>query len=286
MDSSSLIVVRQLPIIEDQLREIKASVEARVEEALALACTEETRQEVKAARADLNREFGELEARRKEVKAAIMAPYEAFEALYQECAGNIYKNADAKLKARIDEVENGLHQQKADEVAAYFDEYRASLGIGPDFVDFSRANISITLSASMKSLKAKAKAFLDRIDGDLSVIETQERKYEVLAEYRQTLDLPAAIAAVDRRAKAAEAERQRRVSMAEQMAARAEAERQVMEIAAEDAPLAPPAAVPVEPEAKIAPKLYSTSFTVTGTLEELRALKKFLTEGGYAYEQC
>ena len=39
---SNLIVVKQLPIIEDQLRQVKASVDERVAQALALACTEET----------------------------------------------------------------------------------------------------------------------------------------------------------------------------------------------------------------------------------------------------
>ena len=39
---NNLIVVKQLPIIEDQLRQVKASVDARVAQALALACTEES----------------------------------------------------------------------------------------------------------------------------------------------------------------------------------------------------------------------------------------------------
>ena len=37
---NNLIVVKQLPIIEDQLRQVKASVDSRVAQALALACTE------------------------------------------------------------------------------------------------------------------------------------------------------------------------------------------------------------------------------------------------------
>lgn len=65
---NNLIVVKQLPIIEDQLRQVKASVDARVAQALALACTEETYKDVKKARAELNKEFQDLEARRREVK--------------------------------------------------------------------------------------------------------------------------------------------------------------------------------------------------------------------------
>ena len=39
---NNLIVVKQLPIIEDQLRQVKTSVDERVAQVLALACTEAT----------------------------------------------------------------------------------------------------------------------------------------------------------------------------------------------------------------------------------------------------
>ena len=70
---NNLIVVKQLPIIEDQLRQVKASVDERVAQVLALACTEATYKDVKKARAELNKEFQDLEARRREVKKAILA---------------------------------------------------------------------------------------------------------------------------------------------------------------------------------------------------------------------
>ena len=109
---NNLIVVKQLPIIEDQLRQVKASVDARVAQALALACTEETYKDVKKARAELNKEFQDLEARRREVKKAILAPYEAFEKLYKECAADAFTKADAELKAKIASVENGIKGAK------------------------------------------------------------------------------------------------------------------------------------------------------------------------------
>lgn len=293
--NNDLIVVRQLPIIEDQLRQIKASVEERVNQALALACTEETRATVKAERAALNKEYAELETRRKEVKATILAPYEAFEALYKECAGDIYKNADAQLKARITEVEDGLRQQKADEVIAYFNEYRESIGIASDMVNFAMAGIRITMSESKKSLKAKAKDFLDRIAGDLAVIDVQEHKDEILVEYKRTLNVSQAITTVDQRLKAVEAERQRREELAAREAAKVAVQEKVEQIAMEETVAEPPEETPVstpvviEPSevqsAETAPKQYSTAFRVTGTLDELKALKKFLTEGGYTYEQ-
>lgn len=285
---NNLIVIRQLPVIEDQLRQIKSDVEKRVSVALSLVCTEETRQTVKEARSSLNKEFAELEARRKEVKAAIMAPYDEFEALYKECAADIYRDADAQLKARISEVENDLKRQKLEKVEAYFNEYRQSLSIPEDYVSFRSANINITLNASDKSLKSAAKSFLDRVYGDLSVIDKQEFKDEILVEYLTDLDLAGSVNAVVLRHKAIAAEQERRRAEENQMAARDEAERRVEQIAAEDAPITSPTAEPV-PEAEAVPSVnepvYSTSFKVTGTMDQLRALKNFLITGGYVYEQ-
>ena len=284
-NNENLIVVRQLPVIEDQLRQIKQNVELRVGEALSMACTEETRQSVKEARTVLNREFGELEARRKEVKAAIMAPYDAFEKVYKECAADIYRDADAKLKARIDEVETGLKRQKAEKVKVYFEEYRQSLGISAEYVPFYAAGINITFSASEKSLKTAAKAFLDRVSGELRIISTQERSDEILVEYLRDLDLPRAISTVDRRHKAMAAERERRQAAAEQAKARDQAAKKVEAVVAEGPVMAPPAAVMPPEEEKEHNQIFSTAFKVTGTIDQLRALKQFLTDGGFEYEQ-
>ncbi len=280
--NSELIVIRQLPVIEEQLQQIKASIEARVGEALSLACTEDTYKAVKKARTELNKEYDELESRRKEVKAAILAPYERFEALYKECAGNIYAQADAQLKSRISEVEGGLRQQKQDEVATYFDEYRKSLDLDECFT-FAMSGIKVTLSDSRKALKAKAKDFLDRVAGDLALIETQEHKEEILVEYKRTLNISQAVTTVSDRHQRMEDERQRREQAAAVRTAKAEAKAKVEEIVAEEAHVAPPVAVPADEPAE--ERVYSTAFRVTGTMDQLRALKTFLTEGGYSYEQ-
>ena len=68
---SELIQVKQLPVIEEQLRSMKEQVEARTSEAMSLVCTEETVTAVKKARAELNSQFAELEEQRKAVKKAV-----------------------------------------------------------------------------------------------------------------------------------------------------------------------------------------------------------------------
>lgn len=284
-NNENLIVVRQLPIIEEKLRQIKADVEARVGLALSMACTEETRQSVKAARAELSKEFNELEARRKEVKAAVLAPYEAFEKLYKECAADIYRAADAQLKSRIDDVENGLKQQKAERVESFFNEYRQSLGINAEYVSFASAGIRITLTASEKSLKDASRSFLDQIAGDLSIIDSQDNSEEILVEYLRDLKLSRAITTVCNRHKAIADAQERKKAAAAQAAVIEESVKQVEAAAVPEPVMTPPTVLDVPESAPTDPAVFSTSFKVTASLDKLRALKHFLIEGGYEYEQ-
>lgn len=284
-NNENLIVVRQLPIIEERLRQIKADVEARVGLALSMDCTEETRQAVKAARAELSKEFNELESRRKEVKAAVLAPYEAFEKLYKECAADIYRAADAQLKSRIDDVENGLKQQKAERVESFFNEYRQSLGINAEYVSFASAGIRITLTASEKSLKDASRSFLDQIAGDLSIINSQDNSEEILVEYLRDLKLSRAITTVCNRHKAIADAQERKKAAAAQAAVIEESVKQVEAAAVPEPVMAPPTVLDVPESASADPAVFSTSFKVTASLDKLRALKHFLIEGGYEYEQ-
>ena len=100
---NDLIVVEQLPIIVQHLRGVKANAEREMQDALSLACTEETVQVVKKRRAELNSAFKDLEARRKAVKKEVMAPYDTFEAVYKECVTDVFGPADRQLAQRITE---------------------------------------------------------------------------------------------------------------------------------------------------------------------------------------
>lgn len=276
--SNEIIVVKQLPVIVEQLAQVKETVIQRVQTAASLVCTDETVKEVKKARAELNSEFKQWEAKRKEVKTAVMTPYEKFEAVYKDCVSDTYKKADADLKAKIDGVEKELKDKKAAEVKAYFDEYLESHGI--DFVTFDQAHINVTLSASMKSLKELAKMFIDKIVDDLALIETQEHKAEILVEYKRTLNASAAVTGVNARFKAIEDEK-RRIEEAEER--RAAEEQHIAEITSalpepEPAPVMPP--LEEQPEEKE----YTLRFKVTATKDKLRELKAFLDNGGYKYE--
>lgn len=279
--SNEIIVVKQLPVIEQQLAQIKEQVAERVSAAMQLVCTEDTVKAVKKARTELNAEFKAWEDKRKEVKTAVMTPYEKFEAVYKDCISDAYKAADKDLKQKIDEVEQELKSKKAAEVRDFFEEYLASKGV--DFVSYEQAGINVTLSASLKSLKEQVKNFIDRIVSDLTLIETfTDLKAEILVEYKKSLNVSDAITGVKARAKAVQEEQARQEAEAEKRAA--EAQRvEAIKAAIPEAPAAVEA--PTEQTAAPAPeKKYCIRFTVKGTKEQLIALKKFLTEGEYEYE--
>lgn len=284
---NELIVVKQLPIIEDQLREVKAKIEARVALALSLACTEETYKDVKRERASLSKEFASLEARRKEVKEAILAPYQKFEQLYKECAGDIYSEADRQLKKKIEAVESGLKKEKRDELVSFFDEYRLSKGIDADVVHFEDLGIVVTMSDSKKKLHANVTDLLDKIADDLACIGTMENKDEVLVEYKTFKNLSKAAFIVASRHRAIEEEAKKREAARIAAEAKAAAEHEVVVAAEEyaeppiEAPISVPTQAPIPQEQE--EKRYSVAFVVEGTIEQLKELKAFLTNGCYTW---
>lgn len=283
-----IITIKQLPIIEERLQLIKAEIDAKTQHVLALDCNDATVKAIKSLRADLNKDFSELEEKRKEVKRAVMSPYERFEEVYTECVTNIYKQTDAILKGRIAIVENAIKANKEKEIRAYYDEYAESLGI--DFVPYEKSGITVTLSASAKKLKEQAAAYLDRIADELKLIGTQPQDLqpEILVEYKRTVNVAYSIQTVIERKKAIEEEAERARQQAEQQTIYEAAEARVDEAIEsygeeqQEAAIAPPTVAEAQEQPA---KLYRVAFAVNGTLEEIKALKNFLVNGGYKYEQ-
>ena len=63
-DTQDLIIVKQLPIIYQDLERISAVIDQKVADALALECNSDTITEIKKTRAALNKDYTALEKRR------------------------------------------------------------------------------------------------------------------------------------------------------------------------------------------------------------------------------
>ena len=286
--AENIIVIRQLPIIEDQLRSLRTEVEAKVNEAMSLAVTEDTVKVVKKVKADLNKEARLLEDRRKQVKAAIMEPYNQFEVTYRECIGDLYTKADKDLKEKIDAVENGIKDEKKANLRAYFEEYRASVGLqDEEMAAFEKWPVNVTKTESEKSLRTRAQAFLDLIARDLMAVRSMPNADEVMVEYRMYGDLAKAVANVNERHRLQEEAKKRREAEAAAKAEREAREREAAEkvqaaIQKAPEPLAPPVQKPEKDPNELFPVV--GPFVLRNvTRAQVIKFKQFLNQEGIQY---
>ena len=270
-----LIEVKQLPVIEEQLRSVSTVIDERVKNATSLVCTEESVKTIKEIRAELNKDYKEFENKRKLVKEQVLKPYNDFENVYKECISDKFRNADIILKGKIDNVENELKSKKEKEIKEYFEEYKTANNI--DFITYGQARINVTLSASMKGLKEQAKQFIDKIVDDLKLIETQEHKTEILVEYKQTLNVSQAITSVANRFKAIEEEKKK-------IEQEKELQRFVVDTAKDSDKYSEQIILNSPSVEEKTEEILTLKFTVRGTRTKLRELKQFLESGGYDYE--
>lgn len=244
-DSKTLIAVTQLPIIEERLRDYKAEIEATVAEAKSMVATAETVQAVKAKRAELRKQFDDLEKRRIAVKSLILEPYERFNKVYDECVRKPFSDADTTLKATVDGFEGELKAAALEKLKNNFDEHCRLEGI--DWLSFdtalSRSGVKVGMADAKtkeprKAMDALAE-YVSKIALGLDQIRKMEDSAEILVEYKKCLDVGQAASVVQERKRkireAAEAESRRKEEAARQ--------REMLERvrAAAPAPVPPPA---------------------------------------------
>lgn len=295
--NENLITLKQAPIIVyEQIKAVGQQIEAKIAE-LNLdnqLVTDETLKSAKNTRTTLRKELAVFEEQRKFIKDQVNAPYEAFEKAYKEHIKVHYDKADSTLKAKIDEVQNRLLDDKRGRIKDYFTELCQSQGI--DFLIFEHLPLNITLSDSDKKFKEQVANFVGEVSKSLEFIESltdpDEYKAEILADYKQTLDVMRSINNAKYRKQQREAELQRieaQRAAAEQ--ARLAAEARAKEVAPlqapEEVPAPAPQEVPAPPQEAPAPKPQEEIIHVTleliGTRAQLRALRQFLDINNIKY---
>lgn len=194
-----LIKVSQFPVIEENLKALSQTIDEKVSRAMNLVCTIDNYKDIKAVRADLNRDFKVLEEQRKTVKSAVMQPYNEFEDTYKKYVSNKFKEADADLKRKITEVEDVLKKEKEEKAEKEFETLKADSGI--DWIEYRQVGIKIALSDSDKKIKEQIETFIEKVQSALNVISMQEYPEEMLIEYKRTFDLQYAIGNVLERKK-------------------------------------------------------------------------------------
>lgn len=268
-----LIVVEQLPKIKQQLQIISDEVDERIKYAMSLECTEESIKEVKNVRAELNKIKTTLEVKRKQVKSAVLQPYEEFETIYNELVKNKLLVADASLKQEIEDIESEQKRQKETELREFVEEHCKANNV---HIDFDKIGLNITLSASMKSLKDQAKTFIEKVASDLKLIEMEEYSSEILYEYGKCMDYVLAKTTVlDRHKELEEIQKQQELKVEQE-----QQEQEIVEKVDEAIEITAP--VEIVEELENTPSIYQ--FEVKATKEQIKKLIEFMKELGVEYK--
>lgn len=204
---NEIAVVEQLPKIIDQMEEIGADLEKRLEELKLddLICTEETRKGITDLRTSLKKEQTEFENQRKNIKNEIMAPYEEFNKIYDANIKSKYANAITILTEKIAVVENTIRENTRTKMIEFFEEKRNACNIKPEWLSFDELNIKIGINQLtpkgelVKKVKDEINDAVDTIKTCIDTINSMQNKEEILVEYLKHKNLQMAIKEVNDR---------------------------------------------------------------------------------------
>ena len=263
--------IKGISEIEDNIQEVQSYALELAKYYENVVFSEEELKEAKNERADVNKFKKKVSDFRKEITKRWNEPLQKFVDT-AKTTETILSDTYDTINKQIGVYEEEKLAVKNNEVKEYFDELITKEQI--DFIDYSRANINITLTASMKSLKEQAKRFVDKVLEDLKLISSQEYADEILIEYKKDLNVSKAICDVKDRHTALEKAMQEKENKKEQ-----ELTDEVM-LEKIDSLTAPKEEVVEEKQEEIV----AITFTVIGTRTKLKEVKEFLDNGGYDYE--
>lgn len=270
--------VEQLPKIFYQLEEIGKEIDIQLEGIEDLECTEENKTEVKQRRTQINNLNTAMETKRKEIKKEILKDYDLFNEKYEQEVKSKLINASSILTSKIDEIEHIQKEIGTNNIKRYFEELRESLHL-ENIVEFEDLNLNITLTNLGKTLEGKKykeeiKQRLDSIANDINLINLEEYKEEILLEYKTNFDFAKSKLAVINRHNQINELKQQQEKVQEQIEQEQKIEEKVEEIIA-----------PIEiKENEETEEIIESTFTVKGTLKQLKLLKEFLEKEGIYYE--
>ena len=271
--------------------DLKAEITQRTDEYKTLVYTDDNIKEAKADRANLNKLVKALEDKRKEIKKMMLEPYNQFEGQVKELVA-IIGEANLNIDSQVKAYEQKKREEKLEKVKEIYSEVMADSEVA-DILTFERVfkDSYLNSTTTLKSIKTEINELKMRVTADINIINADagEYQFEMKEAYLRTLNMTEALAVKQRfeenARRKAEYEAQRKAAEAERIAReKAEAER-IAEAGAKKEEFIPP--VVDEELDKVFEKkeenLVTIEFTVTGTVEQLNALKQYLKDNNYTY---
>ena len=281
MESNSLKIIKptfngqieakisQLGTIESNMTDVKSFVEQLKGYYQDVKFDENSLKEAKEEKAKINKFKSEVADYRKDIIKQWKEPVDNFEKSAKEVESLLTETYDI-INNQVSAYDNQKKQEKENNLRDYFKELQESTRI--DFVTFENANLNITLTATEKALKEQLRVFFDKIKTDLEIIDTMDNKIEILAEYKTNLDLKKSILVVSERKEREAEEIKRQPELAKQK--EEESKTTTAENLSNEDEIIAPKEIKQEQEEKI----YTMTFKVSGTMEQLKELKEYLKE--------
>jgi len=277
MDELMIVVkAKKAAKIEWNREELTGMIDAVTAQYDGLVYTEDQLPEAKKDRANLNKALGVIEDERKRVKAEVMKPYEDFEAELKVLTGRI-KDVISQIDDQVKSFEAEKKAEKKEKLIAYYED---NIGALKELVPFEKAifdpkmlNATVSLEKAYQQISER----IERVGNDLRSLDGMETEFKdtIKAYYYKCFDLGETLQENARlqAVKRMEAQRQKEEIQRRQAAVEGLAEKFDIPAPEMEKPADP------EPEEKL-----EMSFTVVGTLAQLKSLKAYMETLGVEFK--
>lgn len=277
--------------------ELKQEIVAKANDYKSLVYTDDNIKEAKADRANLNKFIKALEDKRKEVKKMMLAPYSQFEKQVKELV-EIIDDANLNIDSQVKAYEQKKKDEKLDKVKNIYE----NTFCNSEFKDiltwdkvFKQSYLNV--STTQKTIINEMEDLRDRVAYDLGVINADigEYQFEMKEAYLKNFSMSEALAAKQRfeenarkkaeyeaRRKAEEEARINREKAEAEKMANAGSTSNITEVLDEDVQ-SEQSQTDVEVAEPVVENYVTIDFRVTGTAEQLNALKEFLKNNNINY---
>ena len=256
-------------------KELMESVVATLQNYEGITYTDEQIGEAKKDRARLNAFSLALNKERIRIQKIYMTPCDLFKKQVDEVINKVTETC-GKIDAQIKGAEERFREEKYHAIREYFD---GVIGEFKKFIPFDKVlhNEWLNKNTSMKSIKEDIDALVSKTKEAMTTIDAfdEEDRDFIRSFYFKTLDFGSAMAEHQRLKK--QREDAIRYKQEQEERARLEAERQEA--------LKPKESPKIAPTSQETPRVEKmvVKFGVEGTVEEIKALKKFLTDNNIKY---
>lgn len=254
-NTKQLVEIKQAACLEKLINIMSAEIDKKIEAVTGLVYenSENSLSETKKIRAELNKELTKFENVRKNIKNTIMKPYMEFEKLYKDKIANKYNKATEFFKEKIETMEGQIKDSRKNKLQEYFEEYCTAQNI--NCISFEDMGLKINISGSDKSYRDKIKKWIDKVKQDLAVINTakdEQTRLAILVDYKKDFNVNRAILDHDKLIR-----EMKELKSKKDISNNTELE---------------------NPVVSVDNTVYTMTFTVSGTIDKLKALKTYLKD--------